>query len=426
MGKFWGKNVLKISFCSKRLNFPQLPPNLPQFFHDLKVVIDGIGKEFSTTPVETLLLLSILLLFPANLAKHFVTPQNYVLGILVDYLSISVHLTEILVTLLLVISFWKGGFRRRVFSKTLLILVVVFLASLLPSVINASDKVVAIFRFWEISLWLGFALWISVFIPWGSHRRIFQLLGWGVVWVSLLALGQFFFQQSLFGYWFLGEPVLTPSLGGVAKDSFLGREVLRAYGTFPHPNVLGGVLSVILVGLFSVKLWGSFAVGVGAVLVSLSRTAWFSLVAGVLFFSLFGRSLGLVVIEELSISRRLELFQSAVEMIQSALPFGVGLGQFVAHLPQFGIPSGLSLFLQPVHNIFALVAAESGIFSAVLFGAFFLLAFWETIRKKRFLLTGALLQLVFLGMFDHYLYTLPQGLFLFSLIIGLSFSYSDS
>jgi len=42
------------------------------------------------------------------------------------------------------------------------------------------------------------------------------------------------------------------------------------------------------------------------------------------------------------------------------------------------------------------------------------------------LMTIALLQLVFLGFFDHYLYTSPQGLFLFSLIMGLSFSYSDN
>jgi O-antigen ligase len=210
----------------------------------------------------------------------------------------------------------------------------------------------------------------------------------------------------------------------VAEGSLFGREVLRAYGTFPHPNVLGGILSVVLVGLFSARFWGPFVVGLGGVLVSLSRTAWVSLAGGVLGFSLFGRGLGLVILEELSIARRWELLQSAWGMIKSAPLAGVGLGQFVIHLPRFGIPSGLSLFLQPVHNIFALVAAESGIFSAVLLVALFLFALRETIRKKRFLLTVALLQLIFLGMFDHYLYTLPQGLFLFSLIIGLSFSYS--
>lgn len=425
MGKFWGKPVLKIDLSSNHRSFPRLLPHLPQLFHRPKAFLGRIGKEFSTNPAGVLLLLSLLLLFPTNLAKHFITSQSYVLGILVDYLSPTLYLTEILVLLLLAVSALRSQSHQEPAPKTLCLLVLGFLLTLLPSVLGAGDKPVAIFRFLEISLWLGFSLWISTHIRWESHRKVFRFLGWGVFWVSLLALGQFFFQRSLFGYWFLGEPTLSPSLGGVAEGSLLGREVLRAYGTFPHPNVLGGILSVILVGLFSVKLWWPFAAGLGGVLVSLSRTAWSSLIGGILGFSLFGRGLGLVVLDDLSVSRRWELLQSAWEMIKSAPLIGVGLGQFIIHLPRFGIPSGLSLFLQPVHNIFALVAAESGIFSAALLAAFFLLALRETIRKKRVLLTVALLQLIFLGMFDHYLYTLPQGLFLFSLIIGLSFSYSE-
>lgn len=425
MGKFWGKVVSKIKSPFPRRIFPQSLPNIPQVFHHIKRIIYGIGDEFSTTPAETLLLLSLLLLFPANLAKHWITPQSYVLGIQIDYLNPALYLIELLVVLLLLSGFLAPRRPQRSTPRTLQLLVIGFLLSLLPSIWVAADKLVAIFRFLELSLWLGFSLWLTAHVHWENRRRLFRLLGGGVVWVSLLALGQFFFQRSLLGYWFLGEPVLSPSLGGVASGSLFGQEVLRAYGTFPHPNVLGGVLSVILVALFSVRFWGPFAAGLGAVLVSLSRTAWFSLAGGVLSLSFLGRGLGLVLVEELSLSRRWELLQSAWGMIQSAPLVGVGLGQFVVHLPRFGLPSGLSLFLQPVHNIFALVAAESGVLAALLLGMIFYSALRETIRRKRWLLTVALFQLIFLGMFDHYLYTLPQGLFLFSLIIGLSFSYSE-
>ena len=73
-----------------------------------------------------------------------------------------------------------------------------------------------------------------------------------------------------------------------------------------------------------------------------------------------------------------------------------------------------------------LIAAESGIPALLAFLFLLAAAFRQTLRQKNRLITIALLQLVFLGFFDHYLYTSPQGLFLFSLIMGLSFSYSDN
>ncbi len=432
MGKFWGKLVSKLQGKEHTENNPKLIPSCPLLFHKAKLLFFRIGKHFSTSPLEGLLLLLILLLFPSNLAKHFVLPGSYILGVFIDYLSPTIYLTEILIFLLLLIGFLRRRSKARLpvgkewrGPKTLFWLVFLFLASLFPSVLVAPEKTVAVFRFLELSLWFGFSLWVAATIRWKEHRKLFRFLGWGVVWVSLLALGQFLLQRSVFGYWFLGEPFLAPSLGGVAQGSLLGQEVLRAYGTFPHPNVLGGVLSVGLIWLFSARFWRSFAVGVGGVLVSLSRTALVSLVGGILGLTLFRGGLGLVLLEDLSVSRRWELLQSAWEMFASAPLTGVGLGQFVSNLPHFGLPSGLSLFLQPVHNVFALVAAESGIFALLFFLALFLLALRETLRKRRFLLTISLLQLLFLGFFDHYLYTLPQGLFLLSLTLGLSFSSSE-
>jgi len=222
----------------------------------------------------------------------------------------------------------------------------------------------------------------------------------------------------------MGEPNLSPSLGGVALGSWGGREVLRAYGTFPHPNVLGGILSVVLVWLAARKRWFGFGVGFAAVVASLSRTAWVSLAGGLT--SLLSGFHSFLLWGDLSFSRRWELLESAGRMISSSPLAGVGLGQFTSVLPEFGLPSGLSLFIQPAHNIFALIAAESGIPALLAFLFLLAAAFRQTLRQKNRLITIALLQLVFLGFFDHYLYTSPQGLFLFSLIMGLSFSYSDN
>jgi len=221
-------------------------------------------------------------------------------------------------------------------------------------------------------------------------------------------------------------------MAGLAKTGFLGREVLRAYGTFPHPNVLGGVLSILLIWFLSVKRWKSFFLGLGGVLVSFSRVALLSLLGGLACLSLWAKRFSFVIfdyqslISSFSVSRRWELLRSSWEMFKSSPLLGTGLGHFTINLPDFGIPSGLTLFIQPVHNIFALIASESGIFALFIFLLILVMALRETIRRKRFILTISLLQLIFLGLFDHYLYTLPQGLFILLLTLGLSFSYSDN
>ena len=427
MGKFWGRIVEKGRKLITVPFFPKSTSFYQQVFH--KKIYQDIWRkiDFSTGKLPTILVLLlslILVTFPNNLAKHFVLPQSYVLGLFIDYLSPALYLTEILIALLLILS-WRQFLRKKLdrSRKTLLILAGAFLVTLLPSVWQGPFDLIGLWRWLELALWLGFSFWVATFVPEKGRKALFLLLGVAVSWVSLLAIGQFLAQHSLLGYWFLGEPTLNPSLGGVALGSLGGREVLRAYGTFPHPNVLGGILSVVLVWFAARKLWLSLGVGLAAVAVSLSRTAWVSLAGGLTALLTGFRSF--ILWSDLSFSRRWELLESAGRMI-SASPFtGLGLGQFTRALPDFGLPSGLSLFIQPVHNIFALIAAESGIFALLAFLLLLAAALRQTLRQKNRLITIALLQLIFLGFFDHYFYTLPQGLFLFSLIIGLSFSYSD-
>jgi len=68
---------------------------------------------------------------------------------------------------------------------------------------------------------------------------------------SLIGIIQVFIQQSL-GLSLLRESLISPSLPGVAKIMFHGEHYIRAYGLFPHPNILGGFLlfSIFLTNLF--------------------------------------------------------------------------------------------------------------------------------------------------------------------------------
>ncbi|MEX1061891.1 MAG: O-antigen ligase family protein [Patescibacteria group bacterium] len=408
------------------MNYPHLPLTYPKVFHNLKTTFARYKEELSINPQNLLLRLSLYLLFltfPANLAKAFILPQSYVLGILVDYLIPKLYFTELLVLGIFLLTSWK-----KPKDKLFVFLLVIFFLSLLPSFFISSFPLISGVRFAQLFLWFGFSFWISQNLLGSLKKKLFSLLGWGVTGVVVLALFQLYLQHSLFGYWFFGEPTLTPSLGGVAMGSFLGREILLPYGTFPHPNVMGGILSVLALWFAAKKRWGFFSFAVLGTLVSFSQTAWLSLFLGLLGVFFTKRFLALLSFNPAgfwqisSVQRRLDLLTSSWEMFKSAPFWGVGLGSFTKALPLFGVPAGLLLFLQPVHNIFALVASESGILALGAFLFLWFFAFKKGIEKKDHLLTISLGQLLLLGFFDHYLYTLPQGLFLLSLVWGLSFS----
>ena len=133
-----------------------------------------------------------------------------------------------------------------------------------------------------------------------------------------------------------------------------------------------------------------------------------------------------------SIKLRQELNQAAILMIKKYPLTGVGLNNFIPALPQF--KKGLSYKeLQPAHNIYLLIGAESGLVGL----GMFLWLIWLSYKKllqpnnqitkqpnKKLLITNYLITLtsiLLLGLFDHYFYTLQQGSLLFALVLGAIF-----
>jgi hypothetical protein len=56
-----------------------------------------------------------------------------------------------------------------------------------------------------------------------------------------------YFKQGSFGFKLLGEVDLGPAIQNVAKIDVGGQKFIRAYGTFPHSNVLAGFLFIAIV-----------------------------------------------------------------------------------------------------------------------------------------------------------------------------------
>ncbi|PIQ92482.1 MAG: hypothetical protein COV69_02475 [Parcubacteria group bacterium CG11_big_fil_rev_8_21_14_0_20_39_14] len=72
-------------------------------------------------------------------------------------------------------------------------------------------------------------------------NRVYQVLIASGLLQSFIAIWQFAFQKDL-GLRILGESFLSPNIEGAAKIVVSGTKMLRAYGTFPHPNVLAAFL----------------------------------------------------------------------------------------------------------------------------------------------------------------------------------------
>lgn len=237
--------------------------------------------------------------------------------------------------------------------------------------------------------------------------------GWAMRWLALLfaltVLGQGavgvvqFGRQDSAHLTFLGEPALDPRVESISVVGPEGQHRLRAYGLTPHPNVLGGLLSIgllwIMAGWLAGVPWPRLspaassaawlligAVGTMGLLVSFSRAAWLgfgvgaawlcwrqrrawrrsrwlllALLLGVIFFAwrqpdlLWTRFFDLTSpLEARSIAERVSGLIAAAASIRQHWLWGVGSGLYAATLAPGASPP-------VVHSAPLLAAAELGV-----------------------------------------------------------------
>jgi O-antigen ligase len=411
----------------------------------------------------------ILFLVPSNLAKHFILPSSYVSGILVDYLIPTIYLTDILIIILLLSSFLKKSSPKikqlTLFNQPKPKPLFIFLLLLLPSVILASSPVPAIYKWLKLLELVIFTLWIKKNLNLTDHLNpIINVLSASVLFQSLLSLTQWFKQASVFGFKFLGEQPFNSATPGIDKITwFTGAIKIPPLGTFPHPNILAGFLSLtlplILFKLFNktskptlklrtkILLSLSALLGLTTLFLTFSLSAWLAFLLiglpSVLLLTIKIRPLKLILIYSglflilfsfvtkltflapaSSFSRRSELTKIALKMIQDKPMFGIGLNNFTIKLEDYGHVTATTRFLQPVHNIYLLILSETGFIGLTGFiylSGSILKRLWFQ-RKSKTILNSvfwiAFSTLLFLGLFDHYPFTVQQSLLLFFYIFS--------
>jgi len=157
--------------------------------------------------------------------------------------------------------------------------------------------------------------------------------------------------------------------------------------------------------------------GLGSALLSFKKKARLLLILVVVLLLpiLYTRFASVFNFDILSLIRREQQISIAFNLWRHHPLLGVGLNNFII-VASDQLLAGPSRFLQPVHNIFLLSLSETGIVGLI--GLISLIGY--PLWKGRFRLLW--LVVIFLGMFDHYFLTLPQGYRLFFLIWGISLS----
>lgn len=414
---------------------------------------------------EKLLLFLTVLFLPTQLGRHFWPSFSFVYSLPIDYLSPTLYLWDILVIALLVIFLLSG----KHINRTAINLFYFFILTQSLSLLFVRDPQTIGIGFVRLEQYLLAGLF-GVYIASTDFKRIiFWALAISVIGESFLAIGQFIKNKDL-GFWILGERSFTISTPGIAKFDFYGRQLLRPYATFPHPNVLAAfMLLAILIINSTLSLRGRSRATVASLLgmtmgflggmvmlLTVSRVAIMAgLIAAMVLLKkkgrllillalllllpiLYARFFSLLNFDNLTLIRREQLSEVAIQMwfksptseqseesrfLRSrVLIFGIGLNNFIPAGADL-LLVGTSRFLQPAHNIFLLALSETGLVGLI--GLLVLFGYpLAKLNPKPYTLNPILIcwmVVIFLGMFDHYFLTLPQGYRLLFLIWGLSF-----
>lgn len=396
-----------------------------------------------------------LFLIPTQLGKHFWPEWSRVLGVRIDYLSPTLYIMDLLWLGLVINNIQTTRNDKRV-RKTFNFQNLLIVGLVVVNILVAENKGISIYKWLRIGQW-----WWTVKLVENQKLRIKNYLGtiipWWIAGESLLGLAQMVKGGSLEGimYW-LGERRFSMTTVGIAQISVLGQGLIRAYGTFSHPNSLGGFLLVSL-GLWQffyrrktnkIKWWVVNWLGLLGIVLSGSRTIWLlTIILQIInFWKVFKKGwgikrmvgylsviggvfmiiLGLVSVnyqtrdfvggwDNDSWNKRVGLNLTAVRMWKENFVLGVGAGNFIPRLPEYQ-ENNKYYWLQPAHNIFLLWGTELGMLGAVMF-IWLINNYLEKKNLKKMWVIWMLVGLT--GLMDHYWLTLPQNTWLLAVVMGI-------
>lgn len=380
-----------------------------------------------------------------------------------EYGKMSIYVTEIL--LLLIIAFRRRiqflpGSKKPV--KHLLFTLLAVLLSLSFSV----DTLLSAHALLHV-LFAGLLFFVLLDKRLSTKVCAFSFLA-GLSIPSLLGWGQVLLSKT-FSSTLLGLASHDVLLSGTSVIETQGERLLRAYGSFSHPNVFGGflVFALLLTGFMFYKkntkiqehsLLAFSILFVSTLLVTFSRSAWVGLAAALIVFAIFSlraririprtlfqtillSSIALISmmvifsvplftrftpterLEAKSLSERQIEYSQINSIVFKQPATGIGVGAYTVQLEQEFKEQSIWSY-QPIHNVPLLIFAETGVIG------FIAIVFWIvsidriTHAFSRFpsgifaMSFGTALLVV--ALLDHYLWTSWVGLALLAIVFAFS------
>jgi len=323
---------------------------------------------------------------------------------------------------------------------------------------------------WRTSLSISLHLWLVflVVLSLRDWKEAWRPLMFGlcaalaiqiIIGFTIFSLQSTAFLQTLGLTWPGLLSASTPGASVVQLQN--GLRILRAYGTFPHPNILGGFLIMSLLGpvyLFFANEKPNYAalllLVLGIILLGLtfSRSAWLGSVAFLavlllkskyldrkrlwLLFTACIVSMILTLLplrsflfsriadasihtEQISTVGRSWLAHQAFSIFRQHSLLGVGIGSFILELSKRAAEGAP---IEPVHNMFLLIGSELGITGLLLLAGLIITIIIQTKKLRTpqaIFASGALTGLGVISLFDHYLWSIAPGRMMLGLALGL-------
>jgi hypothetical protein len=356
-----------------------------------------------------------------------------------EYGTFSLYVTEILFLIIFffglvsIIGKRKNKDKAKEDSTGFSFYILIFVLALASfiSTFWAADYLLAIYAFTK--LMEGIALLALVIRIQFSLKKLAYTLVAAALVQSILAFWQSF-SQSIIGTKWLGMSEQFSFLGGASVVESAAGRWLRAYGSLPHPNILGGFLAISLIMLFGLAfvtekraeryfvLISSIIIN-AALFLSFSRESWIGYFLALIFLSyiifrgknqrlkiifsdlfiitlivgaifsivlrneFLTRSLASGRLETKSTEERISYSSEAYELINNNLSSntdwykGAGIGNYTVALYKLNNQMN-SWDYQPVHNLYLLLFTELGV-GGIIVILFLILKIFKDIKIRK-------------------------------------------
>ncbi len=385
-----------------------------------------------------------------------------------EWASGFLYFTDILIILILFLGFLRAGFK---FKKTDIFLGLFFVISGI-SLIVAQNIKIGVYQLIKLAEFILLFWYVRNNLKFLKLKLIFKFIIVSGIFQAIIAILQFFKQSSL-GLKHFEAGIFSSNIPGVATFFVDSYKVMRVYGTTPHPNVLAVFLfisifclyflyiqpnskkntriilmfclAVLMLGLmltFSraviITFFGSSLLLLGISFFRYNFDSKFRIIALFLLILVYAGTIAFILWPEISsrflttsyqeqaVTLRVYYNKIAVSEISKNPFLGLGMGNFVWYLFNNYQLNEFWLY-QPVHNFYLLIATEVGLIGIVMFLIFIGKILIKEIRRfftKKINLIGICLNAIlfsflFLGLIDHYFWTIQQSSLLLWLILAV-------